>query len=355
MTYPLPTASSLERVLACPASHVLPQVRTTGEAAERGSAIGRYVRDILAGEDADIAIARVPQAKWKATCLGLDWEAICGDLVLETVRAEVAYGWGFAVSQDSDAPNARELGVNLGRRYPKLLPDEYAGTNDLEGRAKAGGEVVCDLKSGLDVTACGANPQMRFHALARHVVTGKPVEARVLQIRESGRVDVDAHLFTSLELDSFADELTELVVRIDAARSVYLAGGQPDVNAGSHCRYCPGKWSCPAFTLPARSALPAPSTGPLSDDEAMTAWQKIREVKAWAVEAEARMKDLARSRPFPVRWGKELREITFTRETFSSDRAQDVIRALGGTSEQVRSCFVEATVGQVREVNGHGE
>ena len=342
----LPTASSLERVLACPASHVLPQVRTTGEAAERGSAIGRYVRDILAGEDADIAIARVPQAKWKATCRGLDWEAICGDLVPETIRAEVAYG---VVPNEFDG--ARLLGVNLGRRYPKLLPNEYAGTNDLEGRAEDGYGVVGDLKSGLDVTACGANPQMRFHALARSVVTGKPVEARVLQIRESGRVDVDAHLFTSLELDSFADELTELVVRIDAARSVYLAGGQPDVNAGSHCRYCHAKWSCPAFTLPARSALPAPSAGPLSDDEAMAAWQKIREVKAWAVEAEARMKDLARSRPFPVRWGKELREITFTRETFSSERAQDVIRALGGTNEQVRSCFVEATVGQAREVN----
>ena len=71
----LPTASSLERAIACPASVALPQIFSGGIDAERGSAIGKFARDVLAREPFEVALERVPRKDWRATCEALDWDA----------------------------------------------------------------------------------------------------------------------------------------------------------------------------------------------------------------------------------------------------------------------------------------
>lgn len=344
----LPTASSLERAIECPASVCLPQIFSGGVDAERGSAIGAFCRNILAGETYDTAIDRVQRADWRATCQALDFKSICGDL--SSVRAEVAYGVQPANML------ARELGLNLGRKYPALLPMEFAGTNDLEG-VSGGIDVVCDLKSGREVTACSANPQMKFHALARYLVTGAAeVEARLLYVRTDGRVFPDRHRFTAFELDSFADQLVDLMHRLERARASLAQGEVLTVSSGRWCAYCPAYSACPAKISLARAMLPelrriGSDIPIITSEEAGAAWLVCAEAEKMAKAVREQLKGMARQKPLRTRPGKIVREIYSHSTEFAQGEAIKLLRELGATQEQVDCLFVETPTTQVREVN----
>lgn len=347
----LPTASGIERALACPASTVLPQTYGGGEDAERGSAIGKFARDIIAGEPYEVALDRVARKDWKATCSGLDFQAICGDLV--HVRAEVAYG------VQPDAMSARFLGLNLGRRYPTRGPGEFVGTNDLEGQTSDGVEVACDLKSGKEVTSCAANPQMQFHATARYLLTGKsPVEGRLLYVRSDGRVAKDPHTFTAFEMDSFADRLADLVGILRDTREAHAAGGLDaiKVTEGRHCAYCPAYSACPAKTRLARELVPTLRKYDrqgldISPEDAGAAWAVATEGEKLAKAIKSRMNGYARQSPIHTRPGKVVREIASHTTEFAQGSALALLRELGATQAQIDLLFVETPTTQVREVN----
>lgn len=346
----LPTASSLERVLECPASVVLPQIFAgVGEDAERGTAIGRFVRDVLAGEPFEASLERVPRPEWRATCAALDFRTICGDLV--DVRAEVAY------AVDPAQQTARLLGLNLGRQYPDLADGEFCGTNDLEGRTASGREVVCDLKSGREVTSCAVNPQLMFHALARWLVTGATeVEARILYVREDGRVFPDAHVFTAYELELYADALESLVTRIRETREGHAREGLGAivVTEGRWCGYCPAYSACPAKTALARAMLPelrAVSTESMTLEEAGAAWIFASEAEKLARAVKDRLNDMARMAPLPTRPGKVVRETVSHSTVFAQGQAIALLREKGVTQAEIDCLFVETPTRPVREVN----
>lgn len=342
----LPTASSLERALACTSSVVLPQIFSGGEDAERGSAIGAFARDILAGEPWEAMLERVPRNDWRATCRALDFRAICGDLTV--VRAEVAY------AVDPERQIARQLGLNLGRRYPPLAAGEFCGTNDLEGR-KGSLEVVCDLKSGREVTSCAVNPQMLFHALARYLVTGAcEIEGRLLYVRADGRVFSDTHLFKAFELERFADRLAELVGRISEARGALAAGAALTAVEGSWCRYCPAYSSCPAKVALARamiSELSAAAGKPLSPEEGGRVWMLATEAAKLAESVKQSMNGLARQVPLLTRPGKVVREIESHSTKFAEGAAIALLREKGATQAEIDCLYVESPTHPVREVN----
>ena len=358
----LPTASSLERALECPASCVMPAIHSGGLDAERGSAIGRFARDVLAGDPYEVALDRVPRNDWKSTCSALDFKAICGDLI--AVRAEVAYG------VYPEAMEGRQLGLNLGRKYPggaelaalfgitSSPAAVFVGTNDLEGRHRdTGMEVVCDLKSGQEVTACAANPQMKFHALARYLVTGATaVEARLLYVRSDGRVFRDAHVFTAYELDGFADQLVDLEGRLLRARARYDAGEALDVNEGSWCAYCAAKAYCPAKTLLVRHMLGtltdvSSRLARLTPEEAGKAWLMATEAEKLAKLVRDGLRDIARDEPLRTRPGKIVRAIESHHTTFAEGAALALLRELGATQGQIDCLFVETPTHPIREVN----
>ena len=47
MAFLMPSASSIQRVMECPSSHVLPQIKSSSEAAERGTAIHAFLEQIV--------------------------------------------------------------------------------------------------------------------------------------------------------------------------------------------------------------------------------------------------------------------------------------------------------------------
>lgn len=303
------TASSLERQIECPPSAVIsPLVHESGEDADRGNEIHTFCRSVIAGTPRGIALAAITKAEWRETCEQIDFAILCGSVL--NVRAEVAY----RIDIETDA--VRELGVNLARRYPPRAANDVDGTNDFEGtRPITGMWVVTDLKTGfLPVTLCKNNPQMKFHAKALMLLHDvDQVEARIAYIDVGGQIAFDTHVFTRLELDLFGDELLAARARIERANEALRTTGRVEVHAGSWCRWCPAKVSCPRFTALARAMLPDLRTvherwSAMTTEEKATAFVMAYEARDLAERVVESMKALARTEPIDLPGNKVLRD-----------------------------------------------
>lgn len=302
------TASALEREIECPPSAILsPTVQESGEAAERGTAIHVFCRSVIAGTPRALALAQVPEGPWRETCEQIDFAVLCGGI--SSVRAEVAY------RLDVGAESARELGLNLGRKYPPRSANEIDGTNDFEGTNFVGRWVVTDIKTGFQlVTLCKDNPQMKFHALVLMLVHDvDEVEARIAYVEVDGTIRFDTHVFTRLELDLFGDVVLERRARIERANALLASGGKLEVRAGSWCRWCPAKISCPRFTALAHAMLgdlrdAHAQWGTLSPAQRAEVYLMAAEAKDLAERVVESMKGIARTEPIALPNGKVLRE-----------------------------------------------
>jgi hypothetical protein len=335
---------------------VLPQVYTTGKYAERGTTIGAHIRRVIGGMFAGDSAKQIGNPDWRETCLALDWRKLAGDL--SDVTGEMAY------ALDVETDSARVLGTNLGRNYPATGETEIAGTSDIEGVRIDGVPVVIDVKSGQPVTDAEHNPQLKFFALARHLLTGAPeVEGRIAYVAEDGSVRLDAHVYDAFALESYGDELRAVPGRIAAMRKLVVLGEVPPVSSGDHCTYCPAKPACPRYvalarevvreaggiagadaeTIPARLAAMTP-------EEQGAAWHKAKEVEALLKHVIDALKSLAKQEPIPLPSGKTLRAISVTSSRIVQSAALDMLREKGATEEEIATLYSTHVGEQVRTV-----
>ncbi len=345
-----PTASGLERVMACPASQVLPAVYDSSVYAERGTQIARFIRSIVGGMPIAQALHAV-RPEWRDTCRHLEWKKVVGDL--GDVRGEVAY------ALDVETMETTELGINIGRKYPPLGPTQIAGSDDIEGVRLDGVPVVRDVKSGyLEVTAAEDNPQLKFFALVKMLRTGaSEVEAGIRYVSESGHVTSDDHVFTAFDLECFGDELREMVERVADARRRLDAGERLAVSSGAHCRYCPGMAACPRYTALAKTMLPdiaqiASQLNAMTPEQQGFAFSRAKEIETLVGTVLDSLRSIAKQKPIPLGNGKEAAEIRFKRSNFSHDAAIDLLQKKGATAAEIEHLYVTSEVSQVRVVNG---
>ena len=340
-----PTASSLERALACPASLVLPQVHTTSEYAKRGTEIARFIRLVIGGASVEAAAETVGDLEWRATCLALDWKKLAGDL--SEVQGEMAY------ALDVETDDARRLGSNLGRHYPPTSATEFCGTSDIEGERIDGIPVVVDVKSGQPVTLAAHNPQIRFFALVKHLLTGAPeVEGRIAYVGEDGSVWSDCHTFSAFDLESFGDELRALPARIAAARDA-AATSVPTVSTGDHCRYCPAKPACPAYVALARTMVTDIDAARvhlpvMTPEEQGRAWAKAKAVESMLETVLDALKAMAKQAPFPLENGQTVKMVTQKRRAFVQANALRLLEAKGATPEEIAEVYTETVIEKVQ-------
>lgn len=343
-----PTASALERVLECSSSHVLPAVYDSSEYAERGVEIARFIRSIIGGGSVEAALSLVRE-EWRDTCRHLQWKKIVGDL--SNVRGEVAY------ALDTANDGVRELGINIGRRYPLLTATEIGGTDDIEGERLDDVPVVIDVKTGQDVTACQDNPQIKFFCHIKQLLTGaNEVEGRIAYVREDGAVTLDCHTFTAFDLECFGDDLAELVTRVADARRRLALGEALPVNSGSWCRYCPAMAACPKYTALAKAMVPeldaiAERLQAMTPEQQGIAFTKAKDIERLLESVLTSLKEIAKQSPIPLPNDKLVKEIRFPREDFSQKSALELLRAKGATAEEIAKVYVTSSVGQVRVVN----
>ena len=344
------TASSLERLWNCPASAVLPASTRTLKVGKRGVGIHSFVQRVAGGMAVQESLLLTP-AEWRATCAGIDFKRLWGDL--DDVRPEVAYGLNVRTDE------VREIGVNISRAYPTDLGPEWIfGTLDLEGRRLDDVWCAPDLKTGfLEQADPEENFQLAFGSRVLSIVhDSDEIDSRVLNIRTDGSVFVQPGNFDRLALDEWSDRFIEVVDGVAQARIEHAQTGRVTVNQGSWCRYCSALNSCPAKTAMARAMLPT-----LADLDAKLSTLTLEErgrayeiahgqIKPTLERILDFIKASAVQEAIPLPDGKVLAPTYQTRETFVQERALTLLRELGARQDQLDNLYVTKEVEVVKAV-----
>ena len=350
------TFSAADRVLACPASVALPQVRReASEHAAHGTAVHAYLRDAVV-DGTEAALRRVPvDAPHRAVCEALDVARIIDEIVGEPGH-EYWLEAELAVAYDTKSYSARKLGVDLGRRYPELYAHEVAGSLDLVIELQTSDEViVVDWKTGHNPPSAERSGQLLLAALAcRDIYMASVVHVAIVHIDDSGRYAIDRAEYDNDALDDAAFDVRDKMRAMAAARAEVEAGRVPNVAMGPHCRYCPAMHACPgqggivrqlvadvpdADTISERMlALDAPSAG--------RAWERMEQARALLELVERALKARCGAEgELPLPGGRVVRAVEVSRESIDVEAAVPALAAhLGITEDAVRAaCTVSMT------------
>jgi hypothetical protein len=349
-----PTASGLQRALACPASCALPRgPYTSSPQAEHGTGVHAFLAQAVT-EGREKALAAVPpDAPWRPACEAIDTAALlaCGESL---VGVELTYAYDLA----TDA--ARFLGENLTRRYGELAPTEIAGTADLVTIDDGGCVWVSDYKTGQSVGPVAENAQLRFLALcaSRYYPGNTEIGVALVYLREDGSTRIEKAVLDALDLDIFAEELRAGLEAIRQAQADHREGRAPATRPGDHCRYCPAFDACPEQRALARSlasglGLTPEAVANLTPGAAGAAWERLQQVKALADVVEGQLRDLARIRPFHLSDGRLLTYVEGEREELVERVAVEVLERLYGPV--VAASCVERKVTKASLRRGLGE
>lgn len=271
------SASNLDRVMLCPASAILPQwKKPVGGGAKRGSIIHAYMEDVVRAGRVT-ALDNVPP-EFRDECAGIDVSHIQG----WAPHVEEA----FAITLRHDGYSVRPLNGRPvdGSRYPDMADDalEIPGRLDLFDE-----ERVDDYKTGH-----GDTPhywQMRFAQLAVWNQYGWTPPARTLHLQPDGtwspRVVAAALNPARGEDKAIAWLMHATLERVERYRREHRAPEKEDIKPGEHCKYCPAKQTCPAYTNMIQVAAGVGPEGVLRE-----AWEKN---KADAWDLAGLMKDAA--------------------------------------------------------------
>lgn len=226
------SASSLERIAACPMSARLPQVESESADSRRGVNVHLYLANVLSGKPHLQGV----EADYHDLCTAIDTSSLP---TVGQYEAEAAFA--FNVSTGA----ARRMDVE-DRRY-EVAPKEIPGTADAVGLT-ADRVVIIDWKGAWSkATVAADNLQLRFYALCAARVYGRDTATVAIARVAEDRIRWDVAELSVMDLDLFVDELA--MIWKDAQDSQRLAEGE-------HCRYCPAFDSCPAKTALVRSFLP---------------------------------------------------------------------------------------------------
>lgn len=257
----VPAPSSHERVMICPPSDVLPQVREAqvDGATSRGRAIHEY-------------LAAVPRLGWEAALATVptEWRGDCEVIELGPLPASQPESFAAEVclAYDPVRGTARVLGHDLSYEEMKALlaPNEMPAKIDTLGLT-VDSVLIYDYKSG----RARHGPvrtirQLRAYALAAARAYGKSrAIVGIIRIGQDGRswfsggTEEDG-LLDELELASVEEEIRDMIRRRDEAGRQYRAGHLPRLTVGDHCAYCPALPGCPAHMVGLRALASAGGT-----------------------------------------------------------------------------------------------
>lgn len=317
----LPSMSKIGRVLACPASHALPQEELpVSEHADDGTARHEALANLVLNKPNEDALN--------------GWlEGLVESGVVEVLRK---YRPEVALVYDAAFGTARELGQFIARAYGELSPTEVPGSADY---LQVDGEVVrvIDLKTGrVEVKAQGNEQLLTLAVAACRLYGAKRAEVAILWAPEGSTPRWDWNYLALEQLEQHASELAQaLLQRVSEARSDIAAGLVPrHVEAGSHCRFCPAQASCPTRSMVMKAA--AEPTFRSGWQQALTAgqtaqvWQVLQTLRSEADAIEAALRTMAKVAPLDIGEGRTVGWRTVERETIDAEQAWPALVALLG-------------------------
>lgn len=313
----MPSGSSVERTMECPASLQLPHTYNTSEAAERGTAIHAYLEQIVSGKTTDEALAVVPE-KYRNDCADVNLDKFWG-IQYRDLKAEVS----MAVNVHTGV--ARVLGSN--RNYATVTPDEFYGTADYIGRTQDGILVVGDFKTGLaNVSHPRSNWQLKTLAYILSQLHGEN-EVEVAIVKTEGEGQLLSHRFDSLDLAVIAEDLRILHGKLQKPQAP---------KEGKWCDWCPAYKSCPAKVTMLRELAAAPNVtadkivDELKSGDAKQAYRRYRTIKTALQKVEAELRMLTEREPIDLGDGFFYGPVKQTREEIDGKVAFEAVMGLYG-------------------------
>lgn len=320
------SASSLDRVMVCPASTTLPQIDVPTMWRERGRWIHKY-RELRDTVSETLALAQIPP----------EFREACRHLVLDALppgaEHEVAYAY------DVDTGTARRLEGCTDRNYEvfDLGPFEIPGTLDVQ-YMDGDTIVVPDYKTAYGKRVLPAtSPTMMLYGLCAWKVSGARKCRLIYRNTDIGRDFVsEVDFFQFLE---FEDSLRHAQKWIAAARAAAAARKVPVVTQGDHCRYCPAQEHCPAKNALAervRTGEMARRVGSLivdldDDDQFRRLFQFYRKLDGMTKRIKDALRARVLERPGPTRHGYEYAaRQTRGKETLDGDTVHRVVTEMYG-------------------------
>jgi hypothetical protein len=303
------TASRLGIGRACPGFASLPHDNVS----QPGQADGIEKH---ADQDAAIKSGKVPSLyteRWP----GMTW------------RSEVR----FAINPTTGI--GRELGEGGGRDYSTATADEVPGTADVVG-LRPGLVVIVDKKQfDPGVPQAALNAQLHIAALAFCRAHGID-DAEVAIDHEARAFDVAA--LDPFDLESFRVELAEIQGAVALSIAIVRDGGEPILNEGTHCRWCPAFLAgCPLkqelrVQAERRLALIDDGRSPVpfleDDNDAARAYEFSQRLSVLKKRIDAAVYARAKDKPFLVRPGVMLGEtITKGKKKLDADKLYEIVKA----------------------------
>lgn len=317
----LPSASRWPRVMACPASHILPQDDSTSDAAALGTAVHQYIQGCLEVGPMK-AFSRVPEFA-RRFCDALDLDA----LGIKDTRfgPEVQL---FYNPMTGEAAPVEQFGL------PPDAAEWIGGRADLIGVA-AGHVYVGDFKTGHSrLGPVADNWQLRVNALAAaRAYKRTRAKVEILYLRENGDTFRSSAEFGAFDLDLFAAEIQQRTLELREMAGHYAdnpAGLR--VSEGEHCRYCPAFNYCPAKKNLIIQLVEAPDETEmaikacLTKENAPEAYRRYKNMKALLDRIGKAIYAYARETPIDLGDGMQLRETAVKRESIDADQAYSFFR-----------------------------
>ncbi len=310
-----PTASQLDRAIACPASVTLPQAPSTGAAAGAGHAIHAYLADPAHALDA------VPE-EHRDACEAIDLAALPAGAQW---AHEVTFAW------EPVTGHGRELGRDLGRNYTAASETEFVGTADVVGLT-SDAVWIWDYKSGFRaVPAPARNWQLRMLAIAATSAYGR-TEARVGLIHLNGDTPrFRSAMFDALDLDVAAAELR-------AAMRTWTPGATPV--QGDHCAYCPAFDACPAKLALFRQAVDMPA---LTDENAAAVYLRCEAVAQVLGRVRGALEMRAKEHPIALPDGTVYGPVVTERESVEARVVQAQLTKLHGPEVAAKALEIKSS------------
>lgn len=342
-----PSASTAEKLVACPASHVLPQHEVYTEQADHGTA----GHDVLAA-----LVNRRPGARER---LDLRFPSLSQKLV------HLLDGVGHLASEeayvvDVEKRTSTYLGKEINRQYAEKLgrplkPYELGVSLDVTGRTSLG-LWMRDWKFGR------YSSWWQLHVGGMAILWNKKtagdlsVDAGFVHILgtndEEGDSELDLYEDTATlymaDLDDRADELMEAFDRARAMEKELAQGLSPNsikTVEGKHCQYCGAYPHCPSKWKLAKSMLELDVVGhigALTREQCGAAWKKLGEIEKNIIK---RTKDALKERMrnedgFPLENGKVLRMVQMPgRTSLDKDACIKLLRMKGCTEIEISQLF----------------
>lgn len=334
------SASSIERIMKCELSALLPQVESDSADSLRGSIVHEFLRNVNAIGYVE-ALAKVPN-DYRETCANIDVDELptCG----ASYAAEVAF------ILDTATGAARVVGENIGRKYPPHGPLEIPGTADVVG---VGSDfvLVIDYKGRWsNATKAADNWQLRALAVMACRAYGKPrAIVGIYRVGETTWRDV-------AELSEMDIDIAEMELAAFAQRMATVTRETSRVAEGDHCRYCPAFDSCPAKQTLLRTFTPdvieshtAVAIDTMDDDARLEVWTKIDALEEVLKRAKGLMRESIQNRPIRV-GDRVIAMVEEERRSVNCEIAESVVEQMFGMEYAAKVGERKTTLTRVGEV-----